>query len=326
MSHIVIGVPVRDRAWILPHWFRCVDRAAVEAEANGDKVSIIALENDSEDDTMAVLEERAVRWNVEHPGWMVVLSHDFGYAHYKETAPQVPGLVVKERVNPRNDKRELALLRNMIVDEFLRRDGDYLLMWDSDILMPRYALVGRHSGKWPTLVWIMEHFPRIGILAADVEHPGCGGKFHNGMVHVGEGIYNHPDRSGLVPEERVHTVFVGLATHVDPEGFELLWNDVNVPYIVHIDTTGGGGAAMIRREVLGEGARYGAHHQGEDVPLCVAAKAAVWQVCITNGILGTHVSPQVFADTDITQYGSDYGIGVEAWRTLPSQAASRKGA
>lgn len=308
MPRIVIGVPVRDREWILPHWFNCVGNAALAAQECGHEVFVIALENDSVDDTLGLL-SRTERELPDLGIVVVVGKHDFGYPHYKETSPQCPGIVVKERVNARNDKRELALLRNEIVDMFLAMEADYLLMWDSDVLMPRQTLTDDPR----SLLSMMRRFPKIGILAADVEHPGCGGKYHNGMVAVGDGIYNHPDRSGAVPEERIHTVFVGGATYVDPEGYQLAWNQSETPYIVRVETTGGGGAAMVRREVFEAGLRYGAHHQGEDVPLCEGALRAGWQVCITNGILGTHISPQVFAETDIAAYASEYGMGVEEW-------------
>jgi|GEM_PF-5466255 len=318
MSRIVIGVPVRDREWILPHWFNCVGNAALAAQECGHEVVVLALENDSVDDTYELLRRAAQEWH-ELGIMLAVYVHNFGYTHYKATSPQCPGIVVKERVNARNDKREMAFLRNRIVEQFLALGGDYLLMWDSDVLMPRQTLT---DDSW-SLLSMMQRFPKIGILAADVEHPGCGGKYHNGMVAVGDGIYNHPDRSGAVPEERVHTVFVLGSHDVEPEGYQLAWNQSETPYIVRVETTGGGGAAMVRREVFEDGLSYGAHHQGEDVPLCEGALRAGWQVCITNGILGTHISPQVFAETDLTAYESEYGIGVEEWLRVAALARAK---
>jgi len=259
---VVIAAPIRDRAWILPDY---LDHLRIAHNASPLDIAYIFLENDSIDSTSDLLKEFAV------DAQATILKHDFGYKHYRVTERErgLPG------VNPSNDKAELAILRNMIVDEFLKTDGDYLLFWDSDVILPELAL----SDDPKSLTSIIKH-RSIGILAADVQHPHCQGKFHNYMYETSPGKYNHPKRHPKTA-------------------------------LVYCDTVGGGGAALFRREIFSWGLRFGPHPQGEDIAVCRAAKGHGFQIVVNKMIRGLHIAKDQYRAVDISGY--PYGIFIEDW-------------
>jgi len=315
---IVIATPIRDRAWALPSWWKHLHDAVRSVREDGIDVSVLFLENDSVDETLATVEilQRT------HPEWVRVMKHDIGYAHYRAPRGSDP-------VNTKNDKGELAQLRNMLVDAFLETDGNYLIMWDSDVWMPTEAL--SVSGHRRSLVSVMEAHPKIGTLCADVQHPHCKGKYHNGMVLNNLGQINHPDRTRPIPPKALIDVFATRGREIlYPDRQPLMrWDQRaacyserarEVLYLSEVATTGGGGAAILRREVLEEpiGARYAAHILGEDVNLCRTISNAGRKVALYSGIRGLHLSRKLFdeADEEIS-LGSDhenrFGVWVEDW-------------
>ena len=306
---IVVAAPIRDRAWILPTWLAHLSRAAAQAQRSGVDVGFIFLENDSRDETLAMLKRFA-----DYSGLPVLLKkHDFGYFHYK-----VP-FKDRERANPHNDKRELAELRNMIITLFAIGTAlyktlvRYLVMWDSDVIMPSRALV-RDDPR--SLIAVMEDHPEIGTMCADVQHPHCSGRYHNYMLEVAPGRYNHPDRARPIPRDRFIEQFT-VTTHkvrparLIPARWDSFDHDHELCAVVRVGTTGGGGAAIIRREVLEKGARYGAHPQGEDIPLCETIRAQGREVAMYTGIRGLHVPRDLYpGEFDLRQ---PYGIWIEDW-------------
>jgi hypothetical protein len=306
---LAVAAPIRDRAWILPDWFAHLARAAKRAEEDGHAVEFIFLENDSVDETPQMCATFADLWPT------ILLKHDFGYAHYK-----VPfaDRTKAERVNPHNDKAELAQLRNLIVETFLHKtEAAYLIMWDSDVIMPRETL----SRDPRSLVSIMERLPHVGTLCADVEHPHCSGKFHNYMLRVHKG-YNHPNRMRMIPaQEMLYQFIVGTqGQYITPSrAFGVNWDEQKLLYVTRVGTTGGGGAAIIRRLVLEAGARYGAHLQGEDITLCEAIREQGQEVAAYSGIRGLHMPRDLYAGPlDLQQ---PYGEWIEDWATQTQVAA-----
>jgi len=315
--NIVVAAPIRDRAWILPDWLAHLARAAKRAGEDGHQVEFIFLENDSVDETPQMLCEFADLWPT------ILLKHDYGYAHYKVPfAERSKG----ERVNPRNDKRELAELRNMIVETFLQKTrGHYLVMWDSDVIMPLETL----SADPRSLISMMKVCPSVGTMCADVQHPHCLGKFHNYMLSTPLGGYNHPDRSKMVQAEQMIYQFV-VGTHgqyITPSRlYGVSWEEENVSYVARVGTTGGGGAAIIRREVLSYApsifkhlpGHYGAHPQGEDIVLCEAIRASGLEVAMYSGIRGLHMPRDLYeGPLDLQEL---YGVWIEDWLCTRSQA------
>ena len=301
---ITIAAPIRDRAWILPDWLAHLARAAKRAAKDGHEVDFIFLENDSVDDTAQLLRKFAKLWPT------ILLKHDFGYAHYKVPfADRTKG----ERVNPYNDKAELAELRNMLVETFQHEtDSSYLVMWDSDVLMPLETL----SSDPRSLVSMMKICPSVGTMCADVQHPHCAGKFHNYMLSTLLGGYNHPNRARMVQtSQMIYQFIVGTkGQYITPSrAFGVHWEEDKLLYVARVGTTGGGGAAIIRRSVIEApiGARYGAHPQGEDIALCEAIRFGGYEVAMYSGLRGLHMPRDLY--TDPIDLQNPYGIWIEDW-------------
>lgn len=300
---IAVAAPIRDRAWILPDWLAHLARAAKRAEEDGHEVEFIFLENDSVDETPQMLRNFADLWPT------ILLKHDYGYAHYKVPfADRAKG----EQANAHNDKRELAELRNMIVETFLQKTAvQYLVMWDSDVLMPLETL----SADPRSLISIMERIPSLGTLCADVQHPHCAGKFHNYMIEVAPGRYNHIDRSKCVSRERMVSQFLvgsqGKLRWPMKHLPAVHWDDTKPLFVTRVGTTGGGGAAIIRRSMLEAGARYGAHPQGEDIPLCETICQQALLVAMYSGIRGLHVPRDLHSGP--IDLEDPYGTWIEDW-------------
>lgn len=113
----MIGCPVRNRAWILPEYLRCLENL----DYPEDKKTYCFIVNDCQDETPEILMEFAQR----QPGQvsLVVDNSDTGgylRGHYSF--------------------RRLAYLRNLLLREFLRSECDLLFSIDSDILVPPDAL------------------------------------------------------------------------------------------------------------------------------------------------------------------------------------------
>ena len=299
--NITIAAPIRDRAWILSDWLAHLVRAAKRAQKDGHTVDFIFLENDSVDETPQMLRTFAELWPT------ILLKHDYGYAHYKVPyADRAKG----EQVNPYNDKRELSELRNMLVETFLHETGSsYLVQWDSDVIMPLETL----SADPRSLISMMQRIPALGTLCADVQHPHCSGKFHNYMLRVRAG-YNHPNREGMIPaKDLLYQFMVGTkGQYITPSrAFAMPWEEDKLFYVARVGTTGGGGAAIIRRAVLEAGARYGAHPQGEDIALCESVREQGYEVAMYSGIRGLHVPRDLYAGS--FDLHDPYGVWIEQW-------------
>lgn len=108
---LVVGCPVKDRAWILPDWFSALESQGVDYEA-------LFILSPSEDDTEAILKEHeaTILWD-ERPGrplyeidqhcWGSVDNYDY-----------------------------LSSMRNRMVEEAMARGADYFFSLDSDIILP----------------------------------------------------------------------------------------------------------------------------------------------------------------------------------------------
>lgn len=117
-SKVMIGCPVRNRAWILPRYLERLEAL----DYNGIEREYCFILNDSNDKSGEIL---------------------FEFAH-KTTAPVQ--LIHKNLGQKYGSQREeysfsnLALLRNLFIDNFLRSTCSHLLSLDSDILIPPNAL------------------------------------------------------------------------------------------------------------------------------------------------------------------------------------------
>ncbi len=115
---VLVGCPVRERAWVAPAWFDHVEVAAAEARVDLEYVFVA----DPDDETVPVLEaaartyNRAIRWcwstDVGHPA-TGHLDRDWHPARYQRMA-ELRNLL-------------LAGVREMRPDLFLSLDSDVLL-------------------------------------------------------------------------------------------------------------------------------------------------------------------------------------------------------
>lgn len=167
---IVIGCPARNRAWALPAYLKAL------LDLDYPNKAFLFLENDSTDNTLAILEAfqdsctdqawvtRAVPSNAT--GWRRGEYNADGYAH-------------------------LAALRNRFLDLFLETDGDYLLSIDSDVIPPPDTV--------RRLLELMDGQTIAGAALCNVAGQKLDGHTPgNFMVMDGNGLIRHPDSYSLI--------------------------------------------------------------------------------------------------------------------------------
>lgn len=120
MPGIMIGCPVRNRAWILPRYLQCLQNLDFPAEL----ISYCFVINDSTDLTADLLSDFAST----HEGKVKLIFADQGT---KRTRTHYRG-------NYNFD--QLSRLRNSLLDVFLHSNCSYLFSVDSDILVPPDSL------------------------------------------------------------------------------------------------------------------------------------------------------------------------------------------
>lgn len=107
---VMVGAPVRNRGWILPrHLDALLEQDEVEVE-------FLYVVNDCVDNTVDVLEHYNIPYVTNNLS--AENSHERGY--YKLDS--------------------LAVLRNRLLDEFIKSDCDYLFSIDTDIIIPDGSL------------------------------------------------------------------------------------------------------------------------------------------------------------------------------------------
>ncbi len=109
---VMIGCPVRNRAWILPEYLECLEAINYPR----DKISYSFIINDCVDETENILQNFARR----QPAAVGLIVHNSGNQGYERG---------------KYSFRWLAYLRNLLLKEFLYSDSDYLFSVDSDVLV-----------------------------------------------------------------------------------------------------------------------------------------------------------------------------------------------
>jgi cellulose synthase/poly-beta-1,6-N-acetylglucosamine synthase-like glycosyltransferase len=111
---VLIGCPVRNRAWILPDYLESLENI----DYPSDKLNFCFIVNDSVDDTESILNDFARR---SYSPVQIVKTTATNFNGHKRGAYRF---------------EQLAKLRNMLLEKFYRSDCEYLLSVDSDILIP----------------------------------------------------------------------------------------------------------------------------------------------------------------------------------------------
>lgn len=115
---ILIGCPVRNRAWVLPRYLQ----ALKNLDYNHYNIEYCFIVNDSTDNTLEIIKE--FRNDIFSPVKIIICNlqgntgHQRGYYSFFH----------------------LAILRNILLDELLKSDCEYLLSVDSDIILPPNAI------------------------------------------------------------------------------------------------------------------------------------------------------------------------------------------
>lgn len=118
IKKVMIGCPVRNRAWILPKYLQCLE----ELDYPLSHILYCFIINDSNDETEDILG----RFAQKHPfSVRLCVNNNNTAARWQRGSYSF---------------KRLAELRNMLLKEFIYSDCDYLLSLDSDILMPAPAL------------------------------------------------------------------------------------------------------------------------------------------------------------------------------------------
>lgn len=118
MLKVMIGCPLRDRAWVLPRYLDCLQKL----DKSQCQVQYAFIINDCSDHSPRILA---------------------GFAHEQ---PELVKLIEKNYNAPGGYRRgqynfgRLAELRNLLLNVFLQSDCDYLFSLDSDILVPADTL------------------------------------------------------------------------------------------------------------------------------------------------------------------------------------------
>lgn len=115
---VMIGCPVRNRAWILPRYLDSLQKLQYPEEY----IEYCFIINDSTDETLQIL----TRFAQEQSSRVRLVTVNLGPA--------------RGHLRGEYSFSRLACLRNRLLDEFLRSSCDYLFSLDSDILVSPFAL------------------------------------------------------------------------------------------------------------------------------------------------------------------------------------------
>ncbi len=118
LGKVLIGCPIRNRAWILPHYLE----ALKGLDYNHKDIEYCFIVNNSTDDTLEILK------------------------NFRYRTPSLVRIITCDLAREKNHRRgyyslsHLATLRNILLAEFLKSDASYLFSVDSDIILPPHAL------------------------------------------------------------------------------------------------------------------------------------------------------------------------------------------
>lgn len=119
---LIVGCPVRDRAWILPHWFEHLEIALRHASID-DALLVFAGDPTADPETFAAIDAGCLK----HSFSRIVIETGEGAGPYK-------------RVWGMERYREMAVLRNRILGTVRSSGPDLYWSLDSDILVAERTL------------------------------------------------------------------------------------------------------------------------------------------------------------------------------------------
>ncbi len=170
MRKVMIGCPLRDRAWVLPRYLDSLEKL----DKSQCQVQYNFIINDCSDHSPQILAEfarkqsgmvRIIEKNYESPGGYRRGQYNFG---------------------------RLAQLRNLLLKAFLESDCDYLFSLDSDILVPAVTLTQL----------LADNCDLVSALVCNGHEIGDSG-LYNILKRSGDGSYIHIRN---LPRDRVFPV------------------------------------------------------------------------------------------------------------------------
>lgn len=223
MVKVLLGAPVRNRAWILPRYIDHIKRM----DLRDIQLDTLFVANDCNDNSVELL-----------------LKAGFNVRRYDNLPTKTSGYV-----RGQYGYAHLANLRNILIDEFLRTDNEYLFSVDTDVLVPPYGLAK-----------LIKNGKDVCSMILCNQKGTLGNRAHNIMSYVdtgdGRGYYRHVMR----------------------------WSDGE---LIPVDLTGA--VYLIHRRVLEYGIRYAYDRQGEDIPFCREAKRAGFELFCDTSLKPIHV-------------------------------------
>jgi hypothetical protein len=146
VGEVVVGCPVRERAWVMPSWFDHVEVALREAGVPGRYAFVVS----AGDETLPVIAERA-------PGAAVTLVEE-------------PGTHVERQWHLEARISQMVALRNLLLGSVRALAPAVFVSVDSDVLLHPSAIAGMLEG--------LGRFDAVGgctyMTATGLAHPSCG--------------------------------------------------------------------------------------------------------------------------------------------------------
>lgn len=110
MVKVFVGAPVRNRGWVLP---RHLDALLQQTEVEKEFCYVV---NDCDDNTEDILREYRIPY----------IIHNLGKTH--------------GHVRGQYSIRNIAILRNILLEQFLKSNCEYLFSVDTDVIIPKGSL------------------------------------------------------------------------------------------------------------------------------------------------------------------------------------------
>lgn len=174
MVKVMLGAPVRDRAWILPRFIKHIK----ESDLTGIELSSMFIVNDCSDNTADLLEEAG-----------------FNFKRVNNLPSKTSG-----SIRGQYSYSHLANLRNALLEEFLESDCEFLLSIDTDILVPTDGIRK-----------LVENNRDICSMILCNQAGSIGYRAHNIMEISNNGYYKHIlrwDEGEIIPVDLTGAVYL----------------------------------------------------------------------------------------------------------------------
>lgn len=169
--HVVIGCPVKNRAWVLKHWINAIYEQGID-------VKIVCLLSPSEDETESILRQGGVE-----------IIHD---TEVGRTASQIDTHLWKE-----DGYAYMARTRNRLKEWVLNYGADVFFSLDSDIILPENGLA--------TLLTSLELH---GGVVAPAVNMALNDRVWNMMAFTGTGAERNPPDPRFGPVDAVMAAMI----------------------------------------------------------------------------------------------------------------------